>query len=132
MPPEPASLGPEDPAGNTQTPVPATGKAVATLGRLRVSGRPRVCRRRGCQARTATLSFVASAAAEVTVKLQRRRCARKRCSWRPGRRRTRHVAAGTTRWTVGQQLLGMPLRRGTWRITLRAGESNARRQFRVR
>jgi subtilisin family serine protease len=133
MPPEPGSLGPEGPAGGpADTTQPATGKAAATVGRLRLTGRPRVCRRRGCQARSATLSFVASAATDLTVKLQRRRCARPRCGWRPPRRRTRHVAAGTTRWTLGQQLLGMPLRRGTWRLTLRAGESTARRQFRVR
>jgi hypothetical protein len=103
-----------------------------TLGRLRVTGRPRVCRRRGCQARRATLSFVVSAAADVSVKLQRRQCVRTRCRWRPARERVRRVAAGTTRWTVGQHLLGMPLRRGTWRLTLSAGKSTARRQFRVR
>jgi subtilisin family serine protease len=132
MPPEPSSLGPEGPAGDeTETTQPAT-EAAAALRRLRVTGRPRVCRRRGCQARSATLSFVLSAAADVTVKLQRRHCVRTRCRWRPARQRTRHVASGTTRWTVGQQLLGMPLRRGTWRLTLSTGKSTARRQFRVR
>jgi hypothetical protein len=45
---------------------------------------------------------------------------------------TRHVAAGTTRWTVGQQLLGMPLRRGTWRVTLATDAGAARREFHVR
>jgi thermitase len=134
MPPEPDALGPEIPAPGTARTQPAqqaTRKA-ATVRRVRVAGRPRVCRRRGCQARSATLSFVLSAEADVTARLQRRRCVRTRCRWRPARERTRHVAAGTIRWTVGQQLLGMPLRRGTWRLTLATPDSTARREFRVR
>jgi subtilisin family serine protease len=136
MPPEPASLGPDIlPGGETRTEPaqPARDKAaVARLARLRVTGRPRICRRRGCQARSATVSFALSASADVTAKLQRRHCIRTRCRWRPARARTRHLAAGTTRWTVGQQLLGMSLRRGTWRLTLSTGQSTARREFRVR
>jgi subtilisin family serine protease len=136
MPPEPASLGPEIPAvGETREQQPAqqsTRKPAARISRLRVAGRPRVCRRRGCQARTATVSFALSAEADVTARLQRRRCVRSRCRWRPARERTRRVAAGTTRWVVGQRLLGMALRRGTWRLTVKAGGSSARRKFRVR
>ena len=134
MPPEPDALGPEIPApGESRTPgQPTATKAAAKLRRLRLSGRPKVCRRRGCQARTATLSFTLSADADVTARLQRRHCVRTRCRWRPARERRRHVAAGTTRWAVGQQLLGMSLRRGTWKLTLAAGSSTARREFRVR
>ena len=99
MPPEPASLGPDILAvGETRSEQPAqesTRKAAAKVSRLRLSGKPRVCRRRGCQARSATLSFVLSAEADVTARLQRRHCVRTRCRWQPARRRTRRVAAGT-------------------------------------
>jgi thermitase len=102
------------------------------ISNVRVSGRPRVCRRRGCQARTATLSFSLAAEAVVTVRLQRRRCARKRCRWRPTETRTRHTPAGRTRWVVGQSLLGMTLRTGRWRVTLVTSAGRVHRRFRVR
>jgi hypothetical protein len=136
LPPEPAALGPDilspgDVASRQPDPA-ARKSAVPVLSRLRVSGRPRVCRRKGCQARTATLSFKLAAAADVTARLQRRHCVKTRCRWRPARERQRRAPAGTTRWTVGQQLLGMALRRGTWRVTLVTSAGSARRDFRVR
>jgi subtilisin family serine protease len=135
LPPEPTTLGPDVLAIGETREQPAqqsTRKPAARVSRLRVSGRPRVCRRRSCQARTATVSFRLSAEADVTARLQRRKCVRTRCRWRPARTRTRRLGAGTTRWVVGQRLLGMSLRRGTWRLTVVAGKSRAQRRFRVR
>jgi len=141
LPPDPdpdaGPLGPELPAlgeAATQDPI-ASERAPTTRPRIsgvRVNGTPRVCRRRGCQARTATLSFLLAAEADVTVRLQRRRCVRTRCRWRPARTRTRRAPAGRTRWVVGQSLLGMTLRRGRWRVTLVTSAGRARRVFRVR
>jgi thermitase len=138
LPPEPGPLGPDVlPPGEARTPEPPAEPAArtpvpATVSRVRLRGRPRLCRRRGCQARTATISFVLSAEADITARLQRRRCVRTRCRWLPGRERTRHARAGATRWTLGQQLLGMSLRPGRWRLTLVTAGGSARRAFRVR
>ena len=114
-------------------PPPAARAARPRISALRLSGRPRLCGgRRGCQSRSATLSFRLAAAAAVTVRLQRRACVRTRCRWRPARERTRRAPTGRTRWIVGQQLLGMPLRRGTWRVTLATTVNTARRTLRIR
>jgi hypothetical protein len=103
------------------------------ISRLRLHGRPRLCRgRRACQARTATLSFVLSAPAVVRVRLQRRHCVRTTCRWGASRERTRREPAGRTRWVVGATLLGMRLRPGRWRVTLMTPAGRARRVFRVR
>jgi thermitase len=141
LPPDPGPdagpLGPELPAlgeAATQEPI-ASERVPATRPRIsgvRVDGTPRVCRRRGCQARIATLSFLLAAEADVTVRLQRRRCVRTRCRWRPARTRTRRAPAGRTRWVVGQSLLGMTLQRGRWRVTLVTSAGRAKRVFRVR
>jgi thermitase len=133
--PDGGPLGPELPALGEAVPEgPGAEQAGARprISNVRVSGRPRVCRRRGCQARTATLSFSLAAEAVVTVRLQRRRCARKRCRWRPTETRTRHTPAGRTRWVVGQSLLGMTLRTGRWRVTLVTSAGRVHRRFRVR
>jgi thermitase len=134
--PDPGPLGPELPAlggspPEARGPDPAPA-ARPRISRLRIDGRPRVCRRRGCQARTATLSFRLGAGADVTVRLRRQRCVRTRCRWRPARTRTRRTPVGRTRWVVGESLLGMPLRPGRWRVTLATSAGRAHRDFRVR
>jgi thermitase len=135
--PDPGPLGPELPAlGERAARDPGVSEPAPVrrprISRVRVDGRPRVCRRRGCQARTATLSFVLAAEADVTVRLRRQRCVRTRCRWRPARTRTRRAPGGRTRWVVGQTLLGMTLRLGRWRVTLATSAGRAHRSFRVR
>jgi thermitase len=134
--PDPGPLGPEVPAlgeGGAQQPAAPPAAVDPRISRLRIDGRPRVCRnRRACQARTATLSFVLAAAADVRVRLQRRRCVRTTCRWRPARQRTRHEPAGRTRWVVGATLLGMRLSPGRWRVTLVTSAGRVQRVFRVR
>jgi thermitase len=135
--PDPGPLGPEVPAlGEIAAQSPAPSKPAAAkrphISDVRLSGHPRVCRPRGCQARTATLSFALAAEDDVTVRLQRRHCVRTRCRWRPARTRTRRSSAGRTRWVVGQSLLGMSLRPGRWRVTLVTSAGSAQRTFRVR
>ena len=134
--PDAGPLGPELPAlGDAATQQPTSVPAPAKRPRIsdvRISGHPRVCRRRGCEARTATLSFALAAEADVTVRLQRRQCVRTRCRRRPTQLRTRHEPTGRTRWSVGPSLLGMSLRPGLWRVTLVTSAGSAQRTFRVR
>jgi hypothetical protein len=136
--PDPGPLAPDLRAvGETTTEQPSpevpASAAEPRISRVRVSGQPRVCRgRRGCQSRTATLSFTVAAEADVRVRLQRRRCVRTRCGWLAPRTRTRHVPAARTRWMLGRSLLGMPLRRGRWRVTLVTIADRDQRAFRVR
>jgi len=121
--PSPASPG-EAPAG---TP-PARAAAPPRVRRLRVKGRPRICRGvTGCRARTATLQFSLTGAATVTAQLERRRPGR----WVRAGRRTRAAQAGITRWIVGPRLLGMRLRPGRWRVAVTAPGGTARRAFHV-
>jgi thermitase len=123
---ERGEVGPQQPTA----PAPA---AAPRISRLRLHGRPRVCRgRRACQARTATLSFRLGASAAVRVRLQRRDCVRTTCRWRPARQRVRREGAGRTRWVVGGSLLGMKLVPGRWRVRLSTSAGRAERVFRVR
>jgi thermitase len=120
---------PAAPAPAPAVPPAASAPAVLpSIGRITISGRPRACRRRGCSARAAALSFTLSADADLTVRLERRRGR----GWRPAGARSRRVQAGVTRWTLGPRLLGMPLARGTWRVTLVTHGDQAARSFRVR
>jgi subtilisin family serine protease len=128
------------PRGNELAPsptAPAPSPPAQAAGRpqvraLRLSGHPRVCRgATGCHARTATLSFRLSTAAEVAVALERRRCGERRCRWHRAGTRTRAARAGRTTWTVGPRLLGMRLRPGRWHVAVSAGGGVARRTFRV-
>ena len=131
--PEPGPLGPEVLApGERLTAQPARAAAPA-ISRLRLSGRPRLCsRRRGCQARTATVSFELAAAGDVRARLQQRRpCGGDRCGWRTAGSVKQHAPQGRTRWRVGRRLLGMRLRRGTWRLTLATSAGSAQRVFRI-
>jgi thermitase len=137
--PDPGPLGPELPslAEAADQPPPVVAKPASVvkprISSVRVSGQPRVCRaRRGCQARTATLSFLLAAEADVTARLQRRRCVRTRCRWLPAQMRTRREPAGRTHWVIGRRLLGMALRPGRWRVTLVTSADRAERVFRVR
>jgi thermitase len=139
LPPAPGAdsgpLGPELPerGAGAEQPAAPTPVAAPRISRLRLHGRPRVCRgRRACQARTATLSFRLAASAPVRVRLQRRHCVRTTCRWRAARERVRRQAAGRTRWVVGASLLGMKLTRGRWRVTLSTSAGRAERVFRVR
>jgi subtilisin family serine protease len=119
--------------GDVKSSDPATAPAPnPTLSELRITGTPRVCRRTGCQARTAALSFLLAADADVTVRLDRRRCGRTRCTWRRSGKRTRRSAAGRNVWAVGTRLAGMRLARGTWRVTLATAAGASQKTFRVR
>jgi hypothetical protein len=128
---EPTSeVPPPDGAPAAHTPARSAGEP--RVRRLRVRGRPRVCRgATGCRARTATLSFSLDDSATVTTRLERRRCRRPACAWVRTGRRTRRAAAGTTRWTVGARLLGMRLRPARWRVAVTAPGGTARRAFTV-
>jgi subtilisin family serine protease len=128
--PEPAapSAASEQPS-STPLPPPA---AEPRVSRLRIAGRPRVCGRRGCQSRAAVLTFELAAEADVSVRLERRRCTRAGCRWRLAGTRSRRAPAGRTRWLVGPHLLGMPLARGAWRVTLATPAGPAGRRFTVR
>jgi subtilisin family serine protease len=132
---DPGPLGPEVPAvGETvaQRPAPPPAAARPRISAVRLHGIPRICRgRRACQVRTATLSFLLGADADVTVRLQPRHCVRTRCRWRPAQVRTRREAAGRTRWVMGRTLLGMRLRPGRWRVTLVTSAGRAEREFRM-
>ena len=122
---------PELGQATTEPPAPVEAPSPATprISRLRVSGQPRVCRgRRGCQSRTATLSFAIAAAADVQVRLQRRRCVRTHCRWRAPRTRTRHVPAGRTRWVLGPP----PARHGAAPRTLARDTCHERQPPRAR
>jgi thermitase len=135
--PDPGALGPEvpplgEPAAQQPTAA-APAPAKPRISGLRVRGQPRVCRgRRGCQSRSATLSFVLAADADVSVRLQRERCVRRRCRWRAAQMRMRRAPAGPTHWAIGRTLLGMNLRPGRWRVTLVTSGGRAERVFRVR
>ena len=130
---DPGPLGPDLPAlSETAAQQPAAPAAVPRITRVRIQGRARTCRgRRACEARSATLSFVLAADADVTVRLQRRHCVRSRCRWRPTQQRTRREPAGARRWVVGRSLLGMRLRPGRWRVTLATTAARIGREFRV-
>jgi hypothetical protein len=135
--PEPAALGPEVLAPGESAPSPNASDAALrapVLSRVRISGRPRICsRRRGCQARPATVSFRLAVAADVTVRLrQRRPCRGGRCGWRPARSIHQRQAQGRTRWSIGRRLLGMRLRPGVWQLTLGTTAGSVQRTFRVR
>ena len=82
-------------------------------------------------ARTATLRFNLAAAADVALRLDRRRCVDGRCRWRLAGTRRRQLLAGTTSWLVGPRL-GLPLARGAWRVTLTTPAGSAQRRFQVR
>ncbi|MET0685586.1 MAG: S8 family serine peptidase [Solirubrobacteraceae bacterium] len=119
------------PAAPGEAPVsapPARAAARPRVRRLRVKGRPRICRGvTGCRARTATLQFSLTGAATVTAKLAHRRHGR----WVRAGRRTRAAQAGITHWIVGPRLLGMRLRPGRWRVAVTAPGGTARRAFHV-
>ena len=118
-PPAPAPTPvPTPPPGPKPKPEPA---ASLKISGLRVSGRPRVCRR--C-AHAAALTFRSSLAGKVKLIAERR----------VGRRykrvgsRTFAVAAGSGRIRIAGKVAGVRLKPGTWRVTLGA----ARVTFRVR
>jgi thermitase len=111
---------------------PAAAAAAARVSRLRLRGKPVLCRRRGCRRRAARLSFALTAAARVTVRLERRRCAHGRCRWRPAGARRRAAHAGTQAYRVGATLLGMRLAPGAWRVRVQTSANAARRTFRIR
>jgi len=116
-PPGPTEPGPPPPP----EPVPP---APAAVGSLRVSGQVVICRRRRCRPRTATVSFVASAATNVTVTLRRGR--------RVVGRRTLAVSRGGTRWRMTRSVAGLRLRPGRHRLTLTAPAGSASIGFAVR
>jgi hypothetical protein len=115
-PPAPAPT-PTTPTPTPTTPAPATPAARAAVGSLRVSGRVVLGRR------TATLSFTASAATNVTVTLRR-----------DGRtlHTTRAVSRGTSRWRISHSVAGLRLRPGRNVVTLTAPAGSASVAFTVR
>jgi hypothetical protein len=114
----------------TATPVPkapvvvAPAPAPARLSSLRLSGRIVL----GGHRRSATLSFNATAATTVAVRLRREAGGR----WRSAGSTTARVAAGTSRWRVARTLAGLRLRPGRYRLTLTAPAGPATVVFRVR
>jgi hypothetical protein len=89
----------------------------AAVGSLRLSGRVVLGRR------TATLSFTASAATNVTVTLRRHGRTR---------RTTRAVSRGTSRWRISHSIAGLRLRPGRYQLTLSAPAGPASVAFTVR
>jgi thermitase len=118
-----AALGVTPPAPTpTPTPTPTTpttpvAPAPAAVGSLRVSGRVVLGRR------TATLSFTASAATNVTVTLR---------GQGRSRQTTRAVSRGTTRWRITRSVAGLRLRPGRQQLTLTAPAGPASVAFTVR
>jgi thermitase len=116
------------PTTPVMTPPPATpvvtAPAPARLSALRLSGRIVLSGHR----RSATLSFRASAAARLSVRLRRRVGGR----WRRAGSATASVPAGTSRWRVGRTLAGLRLRPGRYRLTLTAPAGPLAVAFRVR
>ena len=121
-----AALGIDPPApaaGPPATPTPAPANpatpAPAAVGSLRVSGHVVIGRR----PRTATLSFTASAATNVTVTLRRQ-----------GRTQqtTAAVSRGTTRWRISRSVAGLRLRPGRYVLTLTSPAGPAGVKFSVR
>jgi hypothetical protein len=100
------------------TPAPARLSALRLGGRIVLSG----------HRRAATLSFRASAAARLSVRLRRRVGGR----WRRAGRTTASVAAGASRWRVGRTIAGLRLRPGRYRLTLTAPAGPLALAFRVR
>jgi subtilisin family serine protease len=113
-------------------PAPAQPAAVPRVRRLRLHGKPVLCRRRGCRGRAAKLSFALTAATRLTVRLNRRRCAGGHCRWRRVGIRRRAGRAGRQTYRVGARLLGMRLAPGAWRVSVNTPANGARRTFRVR
>ena len=125
---------PAAPAATTPAPVtrPATPlaptTAAPTLSALALSGRVRACRRCVSHAR---LHVELAAAARITVRLEQRTCRRGRCAWTPRGRTTVRLAAGAQRWAAGSRLAGLPLRAGTWRVTLTSAANAVALRFAV-
>jgi thermitase len=105
-------------------PIPAPAPAPARLAHVRVVGRVVLCARRSC-ARAATVTFAASAEANVGVRLRRLTCAGKTCRWTTAGTKTVHVERGTTRWQATRTLVGLPLRAGRYELALTAPGSRA-------
>ena len=93
--------------------------APAAVGSLRVSGNVVVGRR----PRTATLSFTALAATNVTVTLRRQGRARQT---------TAAVSRGGSRWRISRTVAGLRLRPGRYQLTLTAPAGPASAKFSVR
>jgi thermitase len=124
-----AALGATPPAPTpTPTPTPAPADPVApapaAVGSLRVYGQVVLCSSRRCRPRTATLSFTASAATNVTVSLRRQ--------GRPVGSRTLAVSRGTSRWRISRTVAGLRLRPGRHELTLTAPAGPASVAFAVR
>ena len=118
----------------TPTPTPAppapVAPAPAAVGSMRVSGQVVVCNTRRCRPRTASLSFTASAATNVTVSLRRQSCAR--CAWRQAGKTTMAVSRGGSRWRISRSVAGLRLRPGRHQLTLTAPAGPASVAFAVR
>ena len=104
--------------------------ASPTLTGARLSGRVVVCRE-PCRDRRGRLSFVLGANARVKLKLERKTCRGRRCSWSIKGRRGVSLMAGRNSLTVGSELAGLDLRPGSWRVTLATPQARARVPFRV-
>lgn len=124
--PAPAAPAPAAPAPASTPPA-----AAPRISRLRLRGRPVVCRR-GCRPRAATLSFLLAGPGRLTARLERRRCARKgRCAYKARSFHSQDAEAGRHEWRVAASVLGMPLARGAWRLTLATSAGKARHRFTV-
>jgi hypothetical protein len=126
-PPAPAPT-PQPTPTPTPAPVePAPPAPPAAVGSLRVAGHVVVCRGRRCRPRTAALTFVASAATDVTVTLRRRTGAR----WRTVGTTRRAVSRGAGRWRLSRSVAGLRLRPGRHELTITAPAGAASIAFAV-
>jgi thermitase len=110
----PAPTAPPAPTTTTPAPAQTVVPSPARLSSVRL--------------RHGTLSFTASAATTVGVRLHRHAGR----TWRSAGTTTKRVAAGTTRWHVGRTIAGLRLRKGAYRLTLSAPGGAVTIAFRVR
>ena len=95
---------------------PAAAAAAARVSRLRLRGKPVLCRRPGCRRRARLV--VRRHRAHARHRAARAPPLRQggSCRWRRTGTRRRAVRPGTQAYTVGAKLLGMRLAPGTWRV----------------
>jgi thermitase len=122
---EPATPSP-DPV--TTTPPPVVTPTPARLDSVRLAGRVVICATRRCRPRSASLSFNASAATKVGVRLRRA----VKNSWKAAGSTTVAVPAGPSRLRVASSVAGLRLHPGRYELTLTAPAGPAAVTFAVR
>jgi hypothetical protein len=99
----------------------------------------RICRprSRACAAAALTVVYRLDRAADVTVAVQRRACARSRCRYATATTLRIHARPGANRLTIGARGATARLRPGAYRLRIVAAKASARSatrtlSFRVR